>query len=241
MNLSSLKQILNSDVCISDLDDTDTVSSAKKIAWDSLKSSKIFNSKFWSWCLTTGWGFLKNGKSIESEAWRKYVKLFLRDPKQIQRAIKLISRRIERLLYPGVQELYSLLPERMYKLYLTRNILPIGRLFAKFLNFDQVIAEVFDKAEVTAQFVEANPQFKGYFVKGDSQEDEAILEVLEFYKRKGKIENVVSCYITNSHKINPKFDFSIGGNYLHLVEILKKEVLGKNLRTFFYIRVYTRW
>lgn len=216
------EQILKSDVLISDLDDTDALSPGKKIAWNAL-SRKVLKPKLWLWALKAGYRVLSGDEAGGSKSWKEYIKLFLRDHKEIKRAKeKLTNDEIERLLYPGIQELYKILSPKMYKVYFTRNILPIGWLFYKFLEFDEVIAEVFDKGKATAQFVKNNPQFKTYFVKGDSIEDKDILDVLEFYKRKGRIENVVSCYRANSEKkINRRFDVNVGGNYLKLVEILK--------------------
>lgn len=226
-NLNSFflkQQILNSDICISDLDDTDVPSSAKKLVYDSLRSIRILNPKFLSWYLRTGYKLLKKGKTAESETGKEYIELFLRNPRELERVkAKFTNERIQHWLYPGIQELYRTLPAKMYKIYFTRNIMELGETFARFLGFNQVIPEVFDKEKTTVQFIETHSQFKRYFVKGDSQEDEAILEALEFYKEKGKIESIISCYRADSpNKMNKRFTVNLGKNYFALVEILKR-------------------
>ena len=115
----SRELILTCDVCFSDLDDTDTPSPAKKIAYDSLKSTMIFDPIFWGWCLITRYKLLRGGKQAESEAWKYYIELFLEDPKKRGRIRKqFTAEKIPDLLYPGVQEFYGML-EVAKKFYIT--------------------------------------------------------------------------------------------------------------------------
>lgn len=218
------EQILQSDVCLSDLDDTDARSPAKKIVYDRLKSLGVIHPSFWSWCARTGYKLLLKGKSAESEAWRDYVELFLGNPDEREKTRrKFTSEEVQRLLYPGVRELYATLPDGMYKSYFTRTIAEVAEIFGHFLGFDVVHHEIFDKEKATTQFVERNSHLKRYFVKGDSDEDTAMLNVLDFYRKHGRIDRIVSCYRADSpYTTNKRFSINVGKNYLGLVEILVK-------------------
>jgi len=225
LDLITLKErILGADVCISDIDDTDAKSPAKNLAYHSLIESKVLNPKFWLWCLETGTKLLADRKKAEIEAWKKYVENFLRDPKELQKIkARFTDKNIEQLLYPGTFELYVLLKDT-YKIYITGNIEEIAQKFTNFFGFDEYMAEVFDKEKAAINLVERKPWFKNYFVKGDSKEDELILNVLNFYKKKGKLESITSCCIVDcKNKINEKFDINIGKNYFGLVQILNEK------------------
>ncbi len=218
----SRELILACDVCFSDLDDTDTPSPAKKIAYDSLKSTMIFDPIFLGWCFIARYKLLREGKQAESEVWKYYMELFLRDSKKREKIRKRFTEEnIPDLLYPGVQEFYEML-EVAKKFYITRNIIEVVKPFADFLGFDNVMVEVFDKERVISQIIERYPEFRRCLVKGDSEEDEGILDKLDFYKGKGRIEDVVSCYVADSpDNINEKFTFNIGRNYFGLVGIMQ--------------------
>ncbi len=224
INKKTLKErILDSDVCISDLDDTDAPSPAKKLAYSKLVSKKIFDPKFISWCLRTGFKLITKGKKVEHECWKEYVDKFLTNPydlKEIKE--KYNSEKVAKSLYPGVKEFYDLLPN-VFKSYFTRNIPEIANAFGKFLGFDEVIPKAFDKRSLTLDFIERRPFFKNYIVRGDSPEDEEIVDVLEFYQSQGKIKNVISIYRADSPlKLNERFTVNVGKNSFGLVKIIKE-------------------
>jgi len=215
-------QILGSDVCISDLDETDARSPGKILAYRDIFSKRIFDPRFLTWSFITAQKLLTHGRVAESDAWEKYVELFLSNPSDRESAMGIFTEDvILKLLYPGVRELYSILPSEMYKIYLSRNIPEAVQPFADFLGFQEISTEVSDKGSVTAQFVEEHPEVRSYFVKGDSEEDEGILDALIFYMDRRTIDYVVSSYVASSlSNTNPKFTINLGRNYLGLVKIL---------------------
>lgn len=210
--------ILTSDCCISDLDDTDFKSPAKRIAFSYLFSLGAFDPKFITWCLGTGYELLKRGKDAESERFRLFTE-FLKG-KENKFVDKFDIRKIESLIFDGVKEVYNAIP-KAYKVYITRNIAEIAQVFADYLGFNEVLAKKFDKGKTVDEFI-CSHNFINYFLKGDSKEDEQALDVLEFYKRKGKVNNIISCYLSNSmNDFNSKFTINVIGGYSGLVSLLQ--------------------
>ncbi|MBI2672127.1 hypothetical protein HYX16_04295 [Candidatus Woesearchaeota archaeon] len=220
------KQMLEADVCISDLDDTDAKSPAKEIGiYNNLLSRRIFNPRYIFWGLKGLIKYIKLEKNAESECWKEYIKLFLRDPKELSKIKSGIEGKIRKLAIPGVKELYGLLPNA-YKVYFSRNIIEVLSAFSAYFGFNEFHAEVFDKQIETQRFVERDLEskekkpFTRYMVRGDSVEDESVLEVLDFYVKKEKIEYVVSCFRTTKEKENPRFTINVGSSDIGLVHLL---------------------
>ena len=72
--------------------------------------------------------------------------------------------------------------------------------------------------------MDEHPQFRRYFIKGDSVEDERMLDVLAFCRSRRKIDSVISCYrADNPSQANHRFDVNIGKNYCKLVDLLKSK------------------
>jgi len=221
------KKILEAQVCISDLDDTDARSPAKEIGiYRNLFRKRMFNPRFFLWALNGLVKYVKKRKNVESECWKEYIELFLRDQNELANVKKSFDKyEIKRLVYQGVKEFYSLLPNT-YKVYFSRNIIEIVNIFGTYLGFNELHAEVHDKEMETVLFVEKDLKsrnkkpFTKYLVRGDSIEEEGILEALDFYKRKGRIEYVVSCFRTTREKENPKFSVNVGNTDMGLVSLL---------------------
>ncbi|MCD4666181.1 hypothetical protein K8R47_00010 [archaeon] len=228
-------QLIRCDVCISDLDQTDAKSPAKQIAWEkffTLKTHyqiiKKFEFEFYKWCLETGYKLIGDGEEAETELWEKYISLFLQDSKECERVSQMFTEEfIQKLLYPGIKEFYSELPD-MSKFYITRNIREVTKIFADYLGFIDTmnVHGESDKKTRTERFLTEHPQFKRYLVKGDREEDKEILKVLRHYRdnvKSSPIEYVLGCHISDApEKGDPYFNIQMGRNYLGLVEILKK-------------------
>lgn len=218
------EKILGCDVCISDLDDCDAKSPAKKIARENWFKRIAGEKEYRTWFFQTVYALLKKGKKAESEQWQSYVKKFLQDEEEIEKAVSLFNQKIiEASLYPGVKKFYQLLPHQ-HKVYLTRNIQAIGMVYGRFLGFQEVKGEVFDKGKGLGEFIRQN-SFRRYLIKGDSGEDEIMLDFLEFYLKKRKIDDYVSCYRADKptkNEINSRFNVNLGKDYSGLVEILKQ-------------------
>lgn len=217
-------QIQSCDICVSDLDETDAESPAKEIARKAIGTSYL-RPAYWRWCWGTARALARDGKKAETERWKRYVELFLRKGKRIKKAAEYFDEeRIRGALYPGVEEFYGKLGHQ-YKVYLTRNIREVGKKFGGVLGFDEVQGEVLDKAKALEEFVKGHP-FDWYLVKGDSEEDEEMLEVLKSFLRRKKIRGYFGCYVAEEpkeEKMNARFGVNIGRDYRGLVEILKNQ------------------
>lgn len=127
------------------------------------------------------------------------------------------AERVRNSLYPGVAELYHLLSA--HKFYVSRNIGEIVLSYAGALGFDGCFQEVFDKEKFTREFVRYHPEFRRYFVKGDSEEDEQMLAVLRFFQKRGTIEDVTGCYCGAQE--NSLFEVTVNRDYRPLIELLR--------------------
>jgi len=225
-NRTLQRKILSSDILVSDLDDTDVPSPAKKIACSSLIRPKyLVNSNFHLWCLKYLYSqFNREGTGSHSKLWKGYIELFLRNPKELERLSK--KHTVEHAastIYPEVREFYGLLPENMLKFYITRNIAQIVKPFADALHFDGFLAEQFDKIESIRRLMKKHPERKRYILKGDSLEDSEAVNYLKSKKRKGEIDGLVSILVSKNpeKEMQKMFDITIGRNYGPLVELLK--------------------
>jgi len=219
-----VKRILSSDIMVSDLDDTDTQSPSKEIAYASLKRPKYLSDpRFWLWCISTEYKLIKNGKNAESETWATFIEKFLRNPKELEKLKqKYTPEFVASKFYQGAMDFYGLMPLNMIKIYLTRNIKEVAESYKQSASFDEVMAEQFDKENSIKRISQKYPERRKFIVKGDSPEDEQMLKVLIHEKQRGKLDQVTSIYVADSQNhINPNFDVNIGRNYKGLVELLQ--------------------
>ncbi|MBI4919595.1 hypothetical protein HY837_06695 [archaeon] len=206
-------RILNADVCLSDMDDTDTQPTARLIITTGWKRY-FLNPKFISWLINEK--LRNNGK----DSWRNYKNFFI-DEEERERIKQVFTLEIvKNLLLPGVEEFYSLL--KCPKVYISRNLQEIVSAVGETLKFDEVRGESLDKEKEVEQFIEKNPHFKHYIVKGDSHYDEGMLNALKFYKERGKIEEYTSIWVSKEPNLSDKFDVNIGYDYTGLVDLLNK-------------------
>ena len=218
--------ILSSDCLITDLDGT-IADPAKQIAiYDNIFNGRIFNPAFALWIAKTGISYIKNKKAAESESWKEYVRIFLRNIEELHKIEERFSNgKVDSLLYSRVREFYKLLPKEMFKFLVTRNILEVGNAFAKGLNISIVAEEIFKKARETEQVITQSPNLRRYLVFDDYAHDfEAVLDVLQFYRDRAdkskRIESYSGIFVTDS-KVNNRAIANIGKDYSGLVEILK--------------------
>ena len=180
-------KITTADICLSDLDETDAHSAAKFLAARAVGTSHL-SPQYLGWCAKTVLAWLvtpkENMRHTEVLRWKVYADTFLKDELTRSKIVDLFTReKVEKLLYPGVAEFYNLAGGGKY--YLTRNVEPAAQAFAKYLGLNGVFAEQYDKKGFTENFVKSFP-FKRYIVRGDSEDEELVYDVLKFYKNKGR-------------------------------------------------------
>lgn len=223
MDEDSLRErILQADVCISDLDETDAESPAKRIVRNDFLF-RISDKNYRRWLWDTFRTLRQHGKQAQGECWREYVNLFLRDEDSLQRVRDLLTpEAVRESLLPGVEELYPLIPGESY--CLTRNIEDAAKAYQAVLGYRAVFPEVYDKKEFMEHFVQENPHLQRYLVREDSMECNGILEVLRFYERNKKIEYSVGQFVADEPlDENHGFHIETGKDQTGLVELLRKE------------------
>lgn len=161
---------------------------------------------------------------MESERWKKYVDTFLKSEGQdkgetITEIDRLLNpEQIQNSLFPGVGELYSLLSAEKY--YVSRNLPMIVQKYGQHLGFRDTYGEVEQKGNFVEQFVRKHPALQHYLVRGNSDEDKAMVDVLQSSIRRRKIKSVGSIFVAGNGK-NPGFEIETSRNQTGLVELLK--------------------
>ena len=202
LDLIYIRDILQQPALVfSDLDDTLAPSSAKRIVYKSLVDRLRTQPKeLLSW-LPHG-AIAKFLSFYESEAWQRYVKIFLDESPQgkenLKVAIDLIK--TDLMLFPGVETLYDQMHFNSRKVLVTRNVLDIATLYMHRLRFHHLRASSFNKKN---KFFEMLDQYEKYhspyinkplvIVHGDSMEDEEIKYCADHEKQRGRVREV--CFI----------------------------------------------
>lgn len=216
-----VKRILATDICVSDLDDTDAESPAKIVAKDFRHYG--INPAYWYWLVKAGINHSLDGKRSESDSWKEFAKRFLRNKDELERVKNIFTpEKVRSTLYPGVEEFYDLLPREAIKAYVTRNIQEIALAYADILGITAIWPKQYDKFETIKQIFEKSRTKKRWLVKGDSEEDLEMLSFLKFQKVHGKIDDVIGIYVTDE-KLNPKFDVNLFRDYTGLVRLMKRQ------------------
>jgi len=214
-----INRIINAQVCVSDLDDTDALSPAKKIGLDFGHFGKHFG--YWSWIFKTGIDYLSLGKNAESQSWKGFVERFLRNPQELQRIVDSLNpTQINSSLFSGVKEFYHGLSPQCYTAYITRNIQEVTSAYAKFLGISETFSEAYDKRRVLENLVDSNPQHRRWIIKGDSDEDKEMLEYLRFKQKNHDIESVVGIKVDKS-KPDQNYDLTLFRDYRDLVRMMR--------------------
>ncbi len=221
-----VQRVLHADACLSDLDDTDAASPARMIALQNWKSRLWEDFDYFSWFLRTGWHYLFNGNAAASGRWKEYVKIFLRkkdhdhtlplaDSEQL-----LSDEQRQSSIFPGVEEFYSLLPAEKY--YVSRNLPLVAQKYGQHLGFRDSFGEIEPKGRFAEHFVQNHPRYQHYLVRGNSEDDLEMKEVLESCVRRQKIKSVCGIYVAKSRwQGNRKFEIETSQDQRTLVEVLK--------------------
>ena len=218
------QKVIHADACLSDLDDTDAASPAKFIALHDLRSRLWKDFNYLSWFAETGWHYLFNGNNVESQRWKKYVDTFLKDqggwkPDALEQIDQLFdAQHITASIFPGVAEFYSLLKAEKY--YVSRNLALIVEKYGQKLEFKIGYGEVEQKGNLVENFVQEHPSFQHYIVRGNSDEDKEMLDVLQSSLRSRKIKSVVGIFVAGNAN-NRGFEIETSRNQTGLVEVLK--------------------
>jgi len=223
-DILKLKQaILQADVCLSDLDGTDAESPAKYLAKLAVGiRGRYVNPRYVKWVVGSVGALTIKGRGAESERWKLYVDNFLRNEKTLGLVGEIITPDfIDNSLFPGVESLYKLIVGD--KFYFTRNIETVAKAYAQALGFNGTFSEVFDKPTTAERFVAANPQYKTYLIRGDSEEDQEMLLALrrQVKIRSSPVELVTGIYVCKrGEDINLLFDINTSRNQNGLVNLL---------------------
>lgn len=217
------QKVLHADACLSDLDDTDAASPARFVALQNWKSRIVHDHDYRRWIIRTGRQYLFDRDS-ESQSWKEYVNLFLRDDNgwnmsacaQIDQLIS--SDHIMTSVFPGVSEFYNLLPAQKY--YVSRNIPLIVQKYGQQLGFRDTFGEVYDKAQFVERFVHEHTPFQHYVVRGNSEEDKEMFDILQSCVRSLKIKSVVGIFVAGNRN-NPGFEIETSENQTGLTELLR--------------------
>lgn len=140
---------------------------------------------------------------------------------------------VKKFLFPGVQEFYAQFPSTK-KQYVSRNFEEILNIFGNVLGFDEIHATE-DKARALEEIITSN-NFQHYVVRGDSHSDDDVIDVAEFYKKKGVIDDYVAIAVGNgSHTKYNHVDVITPTNQHELADI----IAGKKPRSAYQLEAMT--
>lgn len=199
-----------------DLDDNHANSPAKMIAKQAIGTNH-FSPRYAWWCARTAWQLARKGKAAESETWRDYVNSFLRSGEALEEARRRFTpESAKQSLYPGVED-FCRLVSGAHRFYVTRNIAEVVEAYVSALGLNGSFPESADKGRVVEEYVQKNPHVVRFGVDGDSEEDVAMIDVLQFYHRE-----VLGLYSMDrpNNEMNPKFDVFVSKDRSGLVSLL---------------------
>ncbi len=219
---SELRQKLReADVCVSDLDGTDASSPARMLATENFLSRFFNDRNYRSWAYRSIRAKINQpGKRADSRLWQDYIERFLPPAVRREVAEKMFPpTKIRKILYPGVARFYSLLEARKY--YLSRNIVEVVQQFGGRLGFDGCFGEQYNKWQSMENFIRSYPEFSRYVIRGDSDEDGEMKDVLDSAVRSRKIKYCLSLYRADRPlEEEHGFDAETGKDLNGLVELL---------------------
>lgn len=202
-------RLLSADICISDLDNTDTrYSPAKDLAWNrvGVNSTAYGYLKLLSWAVWTGLCFTTAFSSsqvvqaiekVKEQQFKDYYKTFLRsadagEGERSNTALKevadeeiksmLTPEYIAQSLFPGVKEFYQALPAT--KRYLSRNLYPVVKAYAVGLGFEHFDFDVKNKPRALESLIGNNPSWKRLILRSDhAPGEEEMIALARFYQQ----------------------------------------------------------
>jgi len=220
---SIIDRMERTDLIISDLDDTDTYSPAKRIAYSYLaRPDKLSSPKFWTWAIPCFFDLMINGQDAEEGQWKKFRESFLSDPEELNYQVMNHLGHAKSRAFPGLLDFYDNFPSAK-KAYISRNIPEIAEAYGAVYGFDKIVSNAFDREEAVRSVLDEFPNKRNVLFKGDAKSDEDILRILKEYKSSGRINSLVSINVANGwRRIHPDFDLTINRDYTALVEILQR-------------------
>lgn len=221
------KKMQSIDVCVSDLGDTDADSPARLILERDFDERFMNDIKHTAWYLKWIAKFWIGGKEKfqknESGMWKEFIERFWDEESIKKEAIHNVYAASDDLIYPGVETFYSLLPKHAAKIYMTRETKELATPFYEKLSFTGMVTEAFDKELEMERFIINNPKYRSYLIKGDSDLEKSKIDVLEFYKKKGYVKDVISIHVSETPDgADEDFCVNIGRDYRSLNNILNK-------------------
>ena len=214
--------VKQADICISDLDETDCHSPSKYVAFDHWPQRMLKEKSYRIWLLDAVQQRLRSGRNAESASWKKYVETFLQRPEERAEILTMITPDVVlNSFYPGVTQFYSYISAP--KCYVTKTIREIAALYAEMFGFWAIFPEITDKQTFMEAFVQRYPQFQQYLVRGDSSDDQNMVDVLRSCQRQQKIKSVLSIYVAPAPlQKHHNFDVETSRDHSGLVELLKE-------------------
>ena len=214
--------VKQADICISDLDETDCHSPSKYVALDHWLQRMLKDKSYRTWLLHAAQQRLRSGRNVESALWKQYVEAFLQRPEQRAEIEKIITPNVVlNSFYPDVTHFYGYISAP--KCYVTKTIREIAAPYAEMVGFAAIFPEIIDKRAFMEEFVQHYPQFQQYLVRGDSCDDQGMVDVLRSCQRQQKIKSVLSIYVARTPlQVQHNFDVETSLNHSGLVELLKE-------------------
>jgi len=214
-----IRRMYDADLMISDFDETDAPSPAKRIAYKSLLTPSYWSSRYLPWVFLTGFDLLLHGKGVESEAWYKFLRLI--PPKELERIKQEYTMEYARKrLYDGVPDFYQILPNSK-KVSMSRGIREFLEGFGKVLG-SEIKERSFDKRETTKTILRENPGKTRVILRGDSAEDRESATYLIDKKGRRELDDVVTVNVVKSRKdVDPFYDINTSRNHTALVSLMR--------------------
>tara|TARA_Y100000310_G_C20628492_1_gene787274 strand:+ start:218 stop:955 length:738 start_codon:yes stop_codon:yes gene_type:complete len=219
-----VEQLQRADGIIADIDDCDVRSLARKfIIRATLNPNYLTNPKFINWLKTSGQRWLSEGKEVESECGKSLIADVLDD--SLRRKIRRISGKQKVKFFKGIREFYAALPEGITRVYVTRNIEELVYPVVEKLSIDLALFEQFEKEGSIAEILSQKPDLRRVIVKGDSDEDVAMVHALNKFRIEDRLDEVTSIYVANNRRdTHPGFDPDIitGKNHHALARFIQQ-------------------
>lgn len=215
-----IRRLYDAHLMISDFDETDAPSPAKRIAYKSLLNPSYWSPRYLPWLFLTGSGLLLHGKSTESEAWYKFLHLI--PPRELERIKQEYTPEYAgNRLYDGVSTFYQMLPNSK-KVFMSRGIREFLEGFGEVLG-SEIKERSFDKIKTTETILRENPGKTRVILRGDSAEDKESATYLIEKKVREELDDVVTIHVVKSHKhVDPFYDINTSRDHTALVSLMGK-------------------
>ncbi len=200
-----LDRIVHADAIVSDFDGTDVQTPLKRAAMTYLASPRTILRK----PELVGWGVkamlrkAMQGKDADSVLWEELSGILGEDTIDMierfyQERSNMPDNVLERSVLSGVKDIYSQLPDAE-RFYISRNFKDIIGLYSQFTGVPEENTYTGErKGPLLEDIIVANPENRRYIIRGDSASDDEVLDVADFYRSKGAIDDYVGIAIGKS-------------------------------------------